>query len=200
MNKQEILFRLSDTADNLEAAGLFREAVVLTNVMKRMADVVELWDQEEPDYYYTIQNIKDYMTQGKSKEAQSIYDEYVKDMKKLIEIQNNPNKRDLEKRFQAMTLQVKKLESHRTPMPATSGGTSGGTGIKNNHLARYINYYGLERATDLKDYNRRWKLFMDYTKRIRFENDPPNAKPIYYQPGMQQYFANLYNQLKLKYI
>jgi len=196
MNRIEILFRLSDTADNLEAAGLFREAVVLTNVMKRMAEVFEPGNEEEPDYYYTIQNINDYMTQGKFEEARSTFDQYKRDMEELIKIPDNPNKRDLEKRLNAMTLQVAKFNSQQTPMP----GTTGNTGIENNALADLINSYGLERATDLKDYNRRWKLFMDKTKRTRFENDPPNAKPVYYQPGMQQYFANLYEQLKLKYI
>lgn len=203
MNKQEILFKLSDTADRLESAGLLREAIVLTNVMKRMAeapyDMNVIRDEssdEEPDYYYTIQNIEDYMTQGKFEEAQSIYNEYVKDMTDLIEIKNNPNKRDLEKRLQAMTLQVKKFNSQHTQMP----GTTHTTGIENNALARDINYYGLERATDLKDYNRRWKLFMDKAKSTTFTNSAPGAKAIYYQQGMQQYFANLYNQLKLKYI
>ncbi len=203
MNRIEILFRLSDTADNLEAAGLFREAVVLTNVMKRMAeapyDMNVIRDEssdEEPDYYYTIQNIKDYWTQGNLKEAQSIFDQYIKDMQELIKIPDNPNKRDLEKRLNAMILQIKKLNSLQTPMP----GTTGNTGIHNNDLAELINSYGLERATDLKDFNRRWKLLMDNQKKSIFKNSAPGAKAIYYQPGMQQYFANLYEQLKLKYI
>jgi hypothetical protein len=205
MNRIEILFRLSDTADNLEAAGLFREAVVLTNVMKRMAEVFEPGNEEEPDYYYTIQNIKDYWTQSKDKEAQSIFDQYKRDMEKLIKIPNNPNKRDLEKRLKAMTLQVAKLNSQAKAMPATIGtdkadGTPLTKSIENNALANLINYYGLERATDLKDYNRRWKLFMDFEKSTTFSNATPGTKPVYYLPGMQQYFANLYEQLKLKYI
>ena len=203
MNRIEILFRLSDTADNLEAAGLFREAIVLTNVMKRMAqapyDMNVIRDEssdEEPDYYYTIQNINDYMTQGKFEEARSTFDQYKRDMQELINISDNPNKRDLEKRLKAMTLQVAKLNSEQTPIP----GTTFLTGLENNALAQQINVFGLERATDLKDFNRRWKLYMDAAKSLTYKNAAPNAKPVYYQPGMQQYFANLYEQLKLKYI
>jgi hypothetical protein len=195
MNKQEILFKLSDTADRLESAGLLREAIVLTNVMKRMADVVQPWDEEEPDYYYAIQGYAENV--GKNNQlAQSIYDEYVKDMTDLINIQNNPNKRDLEKRLQAFKLQVEKLNSEHKSRP----GTDKMQGIRNDILAQHINYFGLERATDLKDFNRRWKLYMDFgMKRARFDSSP-NGKPIYYLPGMKQYFANLYEQLKLKYI
>lgn len=203
MNRIEILFRLSDTADNLEAAGLFREAVVLTNVMKRMAqapyDMNVIRDEssdEEPDYYNTIQNIKDYISQNNATEAQNIYNQYKIDMQELINIPDNPNKRDLEKRLNAMTLQMAKLNSEQKSRP----GTDKMQGIRNDILAQHINLAGLERATDLKDFNRRWKFYMDFgMKRVRFDSSP-NGKPIYYQPGMQQYFANLYEQLKLKYI
>lgn len=195
MNKQEILFKLSDTADRLESAGLLREAIVLTNVMKRMADVVEPWDQEEPDYNYAIQGYTENV--GKNNQlAKSIYDQYVEDMTDLIEIENNPNTTELKKRLQAFKLQVAKLNSQQTPMP----GTTHTTGIDNNSLAGLINYYGLERATDLKDYNRRWKLFMDNAKSSTYSNAAPGTRALYYLPGMQKYFANLYEQLKLKYI
>jgi hypothetical protein len=91
---------------------------------------------------------------------------------------------------------VAKLNSQKTPMP----GTTGNTGIENNQLAQHINFLGLERATDLKDFNRRWQLFMDKAKSGTYKNAAPGTKAIYYLPGMQQYLANLYEQLKLKYI
>jgi hypothetical protein len=195
MNKKQILASLNNVANSLDNSGLYKEAIVLTNVMKRMADVVEPLDQEEPDYYYEIQKYAENV--GKNKElAKSIYDEYVKSMTDLIDIQNNPNKRDLEKRLQAFKLQVAKLNTHEKRMPNYNYNI----GLRNDDLAEQINYYGLERAKDLNDFNRRWKLYMDYTKRTRFKNDPPNGRPIYNLPGMQQYFANLYEQLKLKYI
>ena len=206
MNKFEILFKLSDTADRLESAGLLREAIVLTNVMKRMADVVELWD-DEPDYTIAIQGYEENYIYNKPL-ARSIYDEYVRDMTDLINIPNNPNKEELKKRLKAFNLQVAKLNSHQTPMQnmknksvgvVDASGRVKTVGIENDALATQINNFGLERATDLNDYNRRWQLFMNQMKRARFR-ESPNAKPIYYWPGMQQYFANLYEQLKLKYI
>lgn len=203
MNKFEILFKLSDTADRLESAGLLREAIVLTNVMKRMADVVELWDQEEPDYYYAIQRIAENITNNSI--AHGIYNEYVNEMNRLIAIPNNPKKSELTKRLKAFELHTKKLYSHETPMPGgqktkVPGGTKYTTiSINNDFLAEMINFYGLERAKDLNDFNRRWQLFMDFEKKSSFKGDP-NSTPVYYRPGMQQYLANLYEQLKLKYI
>lgn len=202
MNKFEILFKLSDTADRLESAGLLREAIVLTNVMKRMADVVQPWDEEEPDYTYAIQGVAANILNNRSL-AQSIYNEYVNEMNRLIAIPNNPNKSELTKRLKAFELQTKKLESQVNEMPGYQlkniPGTKRGTGIENNSLANQINYYGLERARDLNDFNRRWQLYMNEMKKTKFRN-VPNSKTTYDMPGMQQYFANLYEQLKLKYI
>lgn len=193
MNKFEILFKLSDTADRLESAGLLREAIVLTNVMKRMAGVKQPWDQEEPDYYNAIQEYKANIKNNQH--AKSIYDKYYTDMTNLINIPNNPNKRELQKRLRTFELQVEKLKAHEKPMQNYTGSI----GMENNALANQINYYGLERAKDLNDFNRRWQLYMDQQKNIKYENIP-NGKEVYYMPGMQQYFANLYEQLKLKYI
>lgn len=206
MNKFEILFKLSDTADRLESAGLLREAIALTNVMKRMADVVEPWD-DEPDYGYAIQGYEENYIYNKPL-AKSIYDEYVRDMTDLINIPNNPNKEELKKRLKAFNLQVAKLNSHQTPMQnmknksvgvVDASGRVKTVGIGNDALAVHINYFGLERAKDLSDFNRRWQLYMNEAKKQKFTG-LPNTKPVYYMPGMQQYFANLYEQLKLKYI
>lgn len=191
MNKFEILFKLSDTADRLESAGLLREAIVLTNVMKRMADVVELWD-DEPDYGDAIQGIADNIYNDSI--AHGIYNEYVNEMNRLIAIPNNPNKSELTKRLQAFILHTKRLYSQTTKMQ----GTTFSVGVGNDGLASHINYFGLERAKDLSDFNRRWQLYMNEAKKQKFTG-LPNAKPVYYMPGMQQYFADLYEQLKLKY-
>jgi len=193
MNKFEILFKLSDTADRLESAGLLREAIVLTNVMKRMADVVEPWD-DEPDYTIAIEGIEKNIYNNSI--AHGYYNDYVNEMNRLIAIPNNPNKEELKKRLQAFNLHTKKLYLETKKIPGTKGYYMG---IENNDLALKINYYGLERAKDLNDFNRRWQLFMDEAKKGKFTG-MPNSQPVYYIPGMQQYFANLYEQLKLKYI
>ena len=69
-----------------------------------------------------------------------------------------------------------------------------------NNLMEHIKVFGLETAKDVNEFNARWKQFTDYSKRSRFDNDPHNSPYIYYQPGIQQQLAALYNQLKSKYV
>jgi len=74
MNKFEILFKLSDTADRLESAGLLREAIVLTNVMKRMAQ-----NENESEYQITINKIVNLLNKGlKLNNFSSVQGEYNK--------------------------------------------------------------------------------------------------------------------------
>ena len=68
-----------------------------------------------------------------------------------------------------------------------------------NSLIRNIKDFGLETATDVDDFNARWKQFTDFSKRRRFNNYPTNSAYIYKQPGVQEQLALLYDQLKSKY-
>jgi hypothetical protein len=203
MNKQEILFKLSDTADRLESAGLLREAIVLTNVMKRMAQDYD--DQYE--YEYAINELRDLYWAGfksgqyNNEEINKVYKEYINKLDEQIRQTSDPNlQKELKKRKQAFTLQTNRLVDvvNTKSKPKPDGSYS--TGIRLHDNMQLINQFGLEKATDLKDYNRRWQLFMDYLKKGRWSSDPQNPKTIYYQEGMQPYLQKLYEQLKLKYI
>jgi hypothetical protein len=201
MNKFEILFKLSDTADRLESAGLLREAIVLTNVMKRMAQNYD--DQYE--YQYAINELRDLYAAGfksgvyNNQEISKVFQEYLNKLDEQIKQTSDPNlQKELKKRKQAFTLQTNRLvDVVNTQERNQDGSVRTGIGLHDN--AEIINRFGLERATDLKDYNRRWQLFIEYLKKVRFENDQQNSKTIYFQPGMQPYLSKLYEQLKLKY-
>ena len=69
-----------------------------------------------------------------------------------------------------------------------------------NSLIRRIKDFGLETAKDVNEFNARWKQFTDYSKRRRFNNYPQNSPYIYNQPGVQEQLAQLYDQLKSKYV
>ena len=62
-----------------------------------------------------------------------------------------------------------------------------------------INQFGLEKARNLNDFNARWQTLMNHMKKNRANSDATLPK-VYDVPGMQQYLAKLYEQLKLKYI
>ena len=80
MNRIEILFRLSDTADNLEAAGLFREAVVLTNVMKRMAQVAQT---QQPGNMQQLLNESKRLSEEFTKYSDKVYNLFLEINRKI---------------------------------------------------------------------------------------------------------------------
>jgi hypothetical protein len=63
----------------------------------------------------------------------------------------------------------------------------------------FIKKFQLEKAKDVNDFNARWTGAMDYLKKAHANADP-NLPTAFEVPGMQQYLAILYKQLKLKYI
>jgi hypothetical protein len=221
MNRIEILFRLSDTADNLEAAGLFREAVVLTNVMKRMAEsrVAAITDAPDPtlmsdndvEYAQIINRYKDIVYKWNSAKNQQerkkiindrnkIYFDYINKLNDQINNSRDANlKSELNKRLQNFKLQTDRILMHSNYQFNANENNKAGNLITNQDIYNEIKYYGLENAKDVNDFNARWKRMTDYFKTTKF-NSNPNGPFVFDSPGMQQYLANLYQQLKLKYI
>ena len=203
MNKFEILFKLSDTADRLESAGLLREAIVLTNVMKRMAQ-----DDNESEYQIAINKMVNLYNQGlklndyrpKQDECNKVFNNYIAQLNTQIGQTRDNNKRaKLEKRKLNFIYQVNRL--------AQEYGDRLKIKTNRNHLGvltpesvkYFIDYYKLEQAKDLKDYNLKWQNFINHMKNSHANGDPTLPK-IYDVPGMQPYLSKLYEQLKLKYI
>lgn len=70
----------------------------------------------------------------------------------------------------------------------------------NKGLQDEIRLFGLYNAKDVNDFNNRWKQFIDWSKRTRFDGDPNTSLTIYYYPYVQQQLALLYDQLKNRYL
>ena len=203
MNKFEILFKLSDTADRLESAGLLREAIVLTNVMKRMAQ-----DDNESEYQIAINKIVNLFNQGLKlndyrpvqDEFNKVYNNYIAQLNKQIGQTRDNNKRaKLEKRKLNFNYQVNRLgQEYGDRLKIKTNQNHLGV-FKPESVKYIIDHYKLEQAKDLKDYNLKWQNFINFTKTNYANGDPTNPK-IYDTPGMQPYLSKLYEQLKLKYI
>jgi len=208
MNKQEILFKLSDTADRLESAGLLREAIVLTNVMKRMAQDNSEEDSEF-EYRIAINRLVNLYDQGISLndfssvngEIDKAYWDYIKQLDKQINQTKDNNKRaKLVKRKLNFNYQVERLNQEYNGKLKARYNPKKYLGVMRSESIKYfIDYFKLEKAKDLNDYNVKWQNFINHMKNSHANGDP--ALPVHYEvPGMQQYFAKLYEQLKLKYI
>jgi hypothetical protein len=201
MNRIEILFRLSDTADNLEAAGLFREAIVLTNVMKRMA--------EDSEYQVALNKLialyenglkKNDFSSNLIKDSDKVYNDYIAKLDAQIKQTNDNNiKSKLEKRKLNFYYQYQRLvQKYNSDLK-----------LKNNEnrlgvwspqaVYEFIKQFQLEKAKDVNDFNARWTGAMDNLKYYHANADP-TLPTVFEVPGMQQLLANLYEQLKLKYI
>jgi hypothetical protein len=215
MNRIEILFRLSDTADNLEAAGLFREAVVLTNVMKRMAEsrVAAITDSPDPtlmsnndvEYAQIINRYKNIVYQWYSAKNENerkkisndkdkIYFDYINKLNDQIKHSKDANlKSELNKKIQNFKLQTERmLMESNAPLQNKQV-------LTNQSIYNNIKKFGLENAEDVNDFNARWKTMTDYFKTTKPSNFPNNPV-IFNLPGMKEYLEKLYQQLKLKYI
>ena len=201
MNKQEILFRLSDTADNLESAGLFREAIVLTNVMKRMA--------EDSEYQVALNKLialyenglkKNDVSSNLIKDSDKVYNDYIAKLDAQIKQTNDNNiKSKLEKRKLNFYYQNQRLvQKYNSDLKLKNNETNFGV-LSPQGVYDSIKFFGLENAKDVNDFNARWTGAMDYFKKVHANADP-TLPTVFEVPGMQQYLANLYNQLKLKYI
>ena len=207
MNKQEILFKLSDTADRLESAGLLKEAIVLTNVMKRMAQDNDEEDSEF-EYRIAINSIEYLYNQGYNSndgssiqgELTKLYNDYHARLDKQINQTKDNNKRaKLVKRKLNFKYQVERLnQEYNGKLKARNNPKHLGV-MKSEYIKYFIDYFKLEKAKDLNDYNVKWQNFINHMKNSHANGDP--RLPVHYDvPGMQQYFAKLYEQLKLKYI
>jgi hypothetical protein len=216
MNRIEILFRLSDTADNLEAAGLFREAVVLTNVMKRMAeapyDMNVIRDESSLDYNTTINEIKELYEEGfknrsfNNTEISRIISEFNNELDNQIQnsyddnLINKLKKTKLNFKFQTDRMYVYYLDIYNTQKRAETSGKPQMTNLLiDQDFYKNIKIFGLETAKDVNDFNARWKIMTDGMKRTKF-TDTPNGPFMFDSPGMKEYLEKLYQQLKLKYI
>ena len=216
MNRIEILFRLSDTADNLESAGLFREAVVLTNIMKRMAespyDMNVIRDESSLDYNTTINEIKELYEEGfktgnfNNTEISRIISEFNNELDNQIQnsyddnLINKLKKTKLNFKFQTDRMYANYLDIYNTQKRAATSGEKQMTNLLlNQDFYNGIKYYGLETAKDVNDFNARWKRMTDALKRTKFTTSP-NSPFMFDSPGMKEYLEKLYQQLKLKYI
>lgn len=203
MNKFEILFKLSDTADRLESAGLLREAIVLTNVMKRMAQ-----DDNESEYQIAINKIVNLLNEGLKEKGfdkvaskiNGVYNNYIAQLNTQIDQTRDNNKRaKLEKRKLNFYYQLVRLQQdYRSRLKVVNKELDLGV-LSSESVRAAINNFGLEKARNLNDFNAKWQMFMNVYKNIHANGDPTLPK-VYEVPGMQQYLANLYEQLKLKYI
>lgn len=208
MNKQEILFKLSDTADRLESAGLLREAIVLTNVMKRMAQDNSEEDNEF-EYRIAINKIVNLFNKGYNSndgssiqgELDKLYNDYHARLDKQINQTKDNNKRaKLVKRKLNFKYQVERLnQEYNAKLKARYNPKKYLGLITPESVNASINQFGLEKARNLNDFNARWQTLMNHMKKDHANSDPTLPK-MYEVPGMQQYFAKLYEQLKLKYI
>jgi len=212
MNRIEILFRLSDTADNLEAAGLFREAVVLTNVMKRMAqapfdmNVIRDESSSSLDYNTAINKIKALYEEGlktgsfNSSEISGILFEFNDELDNQIQNSYDDNLiNKLKKTKQNFKLQTDRMYAHYIEQLNATKNNKFGNLITNQGIYNHIKYFGLETAKDVNDFNERWKRMTDWYKTNKF-SDAPNGPFVFDSPGMKEYLEKLYQQLKLKYI
>ncbi len=218
MNRIEILFRLSDTADNLEAAGLFREAVVLTNVMKRMAqsphDMIVIRDDSSSslDYNTAINEIKALYEEGvknrsfNNTEISRIISEFNNELDNQIQnsyddnLINKLKKTKLNFKFQTDRMYVYYLDIYNTQKRAETSGKPQMTNLLiDQDFYKNIKIFGLETAKDVNDFNARWKIMTDSMKRTKF-TDRPNGPFMFDSPGMKEYLEKLYQQLKLKYV
>ncbi len=201
MNRIEILFRLSDTADNLEAAGLFREAVVLTNVMKRMA--------EDSEYQVALNKLialyenglkKNDFSNNLIKESDKVYNDYIAKLDAQIKQTNDNNiKSKLEKRKLNFYYQHQRLvQKYNSDLKVKNNESEFG-GWSPQSVYGFIKQFQLEKAKDVNDFNARWTVAIDDLKKNHVNADP-TLPTVFEVPGIQQYLANLYNQLKLKYI
>ncbi len=208
MNRIEILFKLSDTADNLEAAGLFREAIVLTNVMKRMAqapfDMNVIRDESSLDYNTAINEIKELYQEGlntgsfNSSEISRILSEFNDELDNQIQNSHDNNLiNKLTKTKQNFKLQTDRMYAHY--VGNQSKRNKNGNSITNENFYNSIKFFGLENAKDVNDFNARWKRMTDWMKTNKF-SDLPNGPFMFNDPGMKEYLEKLYQQLKLKYI
>jgi hypothetical protein len=219
MNRIEILFRLSDTADNLESAGLFREAVVLTNVMKRMAeapyDMIAIRDESSSslDYNTAINEIKALYEEGvknrsfNNTEISRIISEFNNELDNQIQnsyddnLINKLKKTKLNFKLQTDRMYASYLDIYNTQKKAETSGKGQMTNLGNvqKDIYNYVKFFGLENAKDVNDFNARWKRMTDYYKTNKFL-DVPNGPFVFDSPGMKEYLEKLYQQLKLKYI
>jgi hypothetical protein len=216
MNKQEILFKLSDTADRLESAGLLREAIVLTNVMKRMAedpyDMNVIRDESSLDYNTAINEIKELYQEGlntgsfNSSEISRILSEFNDELDNQIQnsyddnLINKLKKTKLNFKFQTDRMYAHYLDVYNANKRAeTSGKPTTGNLVTNQNIYDGNKLFGLENAKDVNDFNARWKRMTDYLKTNKTSN-VPNGPFIFDSPGMKEYLEKLYQQLKLKYI
>jgi hypothetical protein len=201
MNRIEILFRLSDTADNLEAAGLFREAVVLTNVMKRMA--------EDSEYQVALNKLialyenglkKNDFSNNLIKESDKVYNDYIAKLDAQIKQTNDNNiKSKLEKRKLNFYYQHQRLvQKYNSDLKVKNNESEFGSWSPQS-VYGFIKQFQLEKAKDVNDFNARWTVAIDDLKKNHVNADP-TLPTVFEVPGIQQYLANLYNQLKLKYI
>jgi len=201
MNRIEILFRLSDTADNLESAGLFREAIVLTNVMKRMA--------EDSEYQVALNKLialyenglkKNDFSNNLIKESDKVYNDYIAKLDAQIKQTNDNNiKSKLEKRKLNFYYQHQRLvQKYNSDLKVKNNESEFG-GWSPQSVYGFIKQFQLEKAKDVNDFNARWTVAIDDLKKNHVNADP-TLPTVFEVPGIQQYLANLYNQLKLKYI
>jgi hypothetical protein len=209
MNRIEILFRLSDTADNLEAAGLFREAVVLTNVMKRMAeapyDMNVIRDESSLDYNTAINEIKKLYQEGLNtgsfnrSEISRIISEFNNELDNQIQNSYDDNLiNKLKKTKLNFKFQTDRIHASYKDQLYTKKNKVGNL-LNNQTIYNDIKFFGLETAKDVNDFNVRWKRMTDFLKTDKPSN-LPNGPFIFNSPGMKEYLEKLYQQLKLKYI
>jgi hypothetical protein len=201
MNRIEILFKLSATADNLESAGLFREAIVLTNVMKRMA--------EDSEYQVALNKLIALYENGLKKndfssnavnDRDKVYNDYIAKLDAQIKQTNDNNiKSKLEKRklnFYYQNLRL--VQRYNSDFKLKNNENNFGV-LSPQSVHGLIKQFQLEKAKDVNDFNARWTGAMDNLKKVHVNADP-TLPTVFEVPGMQQYLANLYNQLKLKYV
>ena len=136
MNKQEILFKLSDTADRLESAGLLREAIVLTNVMKRMAQ-----DNDEQDdtslAELKIQEIKNLLIENKFEEAESLTTDIYRQIK-------DPKNKEA---FLSQANQIKYIYRNKQ---------KNNTAFTNEQINNLITKYKINSAKTLPEFKQLW--------------------------------------------
>jgi len=213
MNRIEILFRLSDTADNLEAAGLFREAVVLTNVMKRMAqvpydmNVIRDDSSSSLDYNTAINEIKALYEEGvknrsiNNTEISRIISEFNNELDNQIQnsyddnLINKLKKTKLNFKFQTDRMYADYIALNNAKLRKDKYSNI----LSNQNIYDSIKFFGLENAKDVNDFNARWKRMTDDMKTNKAINRP-DGPFVFNSPGMKEYLEKLYQQLKLKYI